>query len=409
MGNCSLIAFLLLLAIVLPTATRAENVIFIHADGASQEHFTATRLFFYGADGMLNWDKLPNVAVTKNHIADRLSPDSVSAAVAHAAGIKTNRGYYGLDVNKRPIYTVMEEARDTGRVVGLINTGSITEPGTGVFVASVNSRRNREEIASQILRAGVEVILGGGEQWFIPKGVKGRHGMGRRDDDRNLIEEAIALGYTIVYDTNELSSLSSEAKKTLGLFAAGSIYSVFPAKGYKENAPSLAQMVAFALDVVSEQSDKGQTNAGFLLVVEEEGVDDFSSFNNEKLMMVATKRADDAIGVALKHVIDNPETLLITTADSNAGGPQISKSKVGFRNLSTPDGMEFFIEWSGIGKDYGSGTITRASGKYSELIRGTIDNTYINTIIRKALKLDKNQPNSKPLGSDSIDKSKSKP
>lgn len=81
-----------------PTAATAQNVIFIHADGASQEHFTATRLLYYGADGMLNWDELQNVAVTKNHIANRLSPDSVSGAVAHASGVKTNRGYYGLDV-----------------------------------------------------------------------------------------------------------------------------------------------------------------------------------------------------------------------------------------------------------------------------------------------------------------------
>lgn len=386
-----MIAFLLLLAYVLPTSTRAENVIFIHVDGASQGHFTATRLFFYGADGMLNWDKLPNVAVTKNHIANQLSPDSVSAAVAHAAGIKTKRGYYGLDVNKMPIYTVMTEAIDAGRVVGLINTSSITEPGTGVFVASVLSRRNQEEIASQILHAGVDVILGGGEQWFIPTGIKGRHGIGRREDDRNLIEEAIALGYTIVYDANELSALPSEANKILGLFADDALYSVFPSKEYKENAPSLAQMVAFALDVVSRQSDEGQTNTGFLLVVEEEGTDDFSNFNKERLMMVATKRADDAIGVALKYVLDNPETLLITTADSNSGGPQISKSRIGFRNFSTPDGMDFSIEWSGVRKDYGSGTITRAAGKYSELVRGTIDNTYINTIIRRALKLDKSQ------------------
>jgi len=383
-----LLFILLFLVFILPATARAENVIFIHVDGASQEHFTATRLLFAGADGMLNWDKLQNVAVTKNHVANRLSPDSVSAAVAHAAGIKTNIGYYGLDVNRRPLHTVMEEARDTGRLVGLINTGSITEPGTGVFVASVNSRRNRDEIASQILHAGVEVILGGGEKWFIPQGIKGRHGMGRREDDRNLIDEASELGYTIVYDAKELLALPCGAEKILGLFADDALYSVFPARGYKEGAPSLAQMLELALETVSRSSDKGQKGTGFLLVVEEEGGDDFSNFNNERLMMMAIKRADDAIGVALKHVLNNPETLLITSADSNSGGPQISKSRFAFRNFSTPDGMDFSIKWSGIGKDYGGSTITRAVGKSSELVRGTIDNTDIYSIIRKALTLD---------------------
>ncbi len=382
----------LLLAFVLPSATKADNVIFIHADGASLGHFTATRLLFYGSDGMLNWDKLPNIAVTTNHIANQLTPDSASGAVAHATGIKTNHGYYGLDTDQRPIPTVMQDAMDAGRIVGLINTGSITEPGTGVFVASVDSRDNKEEIASQILQVGVDIILGGGEQWFIPKGVMGRHGTGHRKDGRNLVEEAKALGYTVVFDAKELSAVPSKVEKILGLFSDGAIHSTFPRKGYKEHAPSLAQMLDIAVKIAAKQSEKSASPAGFLLIVEEEGIDDFSNINNERLMMHATKRVDDAIGVALKHAASNPETLVITTADSNAGGPQISKSWFDFKNFSTPDGMVFSIDWSGIGKDYGSSTITRAYGKHSELIKGTIDNTYINTVIRKALELDKNQP-----------------
>lgn len=375
----------LLMAMAMPTDAEAENVIFIHPDGTSQGHFTAVRLLFYGPDGILNWDRLPNVAVTKNHIANRLSPDSVSGAVAHAAGVKTNRGYYGLCVNRKPLRTVMEDARDAGRAVGLINTGCITEPGTGVFVASVESRRDREEIASQILHAGVEVILGGGEEWFLPKGVEGRHGKGRRRDGRNLIEEARILGYTIVYDAKELLALPAGTEKLLGLFADGNIYSIFPPRAYKENAPSLAQMVEVALEILS--GGEGGVRRGFLLVVEEEGTDDFSNMNHERMAIAAAKRADDAIGVALEFAKDNPDTLLITASDSIAGGPQIAKSKRGREKFTTPDGMEFSIIWAGVIRDYGSGTITRAYGKYSELISGTIDNTFINKVIRKALGL----------------------
>jgi alkaline phosphatase len=78
--------------------------------------------------------------------------------------------------------------------------------------------------------------------------------------------------------------------------------------------------------------------------------------------------------------------LLITASDSVAGGPQIARSRHR-RKFTTPDGMEFSVIWAGL-EDYGSGTITRAYGKYSELIRGTIDNTFINKVIRKALGLE---------------------
>lgn len=383
MNKSLLIAVFLLAAFFFPIDGRAENVIFIHPDGTSQEHFTAARLLYYGPDGTLNWDRLLNVAVTKNHIADKLSPDSVAGAVAHAAGVKTNFGYYGLCVNRKPLRTVMEDARDAGRAVGLINTGCITEPGSGVFVASVESRDDRGEIASQILHAGVDVILGGGEKWFLPREVSGRHGEGARRDGRNLIEEAKTLGYTIVYDAKELLAVPAGTKKLLGLFADGNIYSIFPPRAYKENAPSLAQMVEVALEILSEKNQ-----SGFLLVAEKEGTDDFSNMNNERLVIAAVKRADDAIGVALEFAKGNPETLLITASDSIAGGPQIARSKRRRGRFTTPDGMEFSVIWAGIVEDYGSGTITRAYGKHSELIGGTIDNTFINKVIRKALELE---------------------
>jgi alkaline phosphatase len=380
-GKGLMVVASLLAAFFFPVDGRAENVIFIHPDGTSQAHFTAARLLYYGPDGALNWDRLPNVAVTNNHIADELSPDSVAGAVAHAAGVKTNRGYYGLDVNRKPLRTIMEDARDAGQRVALINTGCITEPGTGVFVASAASRDDRAEIASQILRARVDVILGGGERWFLPREVSGRHGKGARRDGRNLIEEAKALGYIIVYDAKELLAVPPGTKKLLGLFADGNIYSIFPPKAYKENAPSLAQMVEVALKILSKERQRG-----FLLVVEEEGTDDFSNMNNERLMIQAAKRADDAIGVALEFAKDNPETLLITASDSIAGGPQISTGEHR-RKFTAPDGREFSVAWAGP-RDYGSGTITRAYGKYSELISGTIDNTFINEVMRRALGLE---------------------
>jgi len=54
----------------------------------------------------------------------------------------------------------------------------------------VESRKDYAEIAKQVLDSNVDVILGGGEKWFLPKGVQGRHGKGTREDGLNLIEQA---------------------------------------------------------------------------------------------------------------------------------------------------------------------------------------------------------------------------
>jgi len=60
-----------------------------------------------------------------------------------------------------------------------------------------------------------------------------------------------------------------------------------------------------------------------MVVVEEEATDNFGNNNNGQGLVEAAIRADDAIGVA-QDFIEEPQYLLITSADSNAGGPQVS-------------------------------------------------------------------------------------
>ena len=61
----------------------------------------------------------------------------------------------------------------------------------------------------------------------------------------------------------------------------------------------------------------------FLMVVEEEGSDNFANDNNAAGALEALRRADEAIGVVLEHIEDNPQTLLVTAADSDAGGLEV--------------------------------------------------------------------------------------
>jgi len=81
----------------------------------------------------------------------------------------------------------------------------------------------------------------------------------------------------------------------------------------------VAEMLDVALGIVSQNPN------GFMIVAEEEGTDNFANNNNAAGTLKHWKRADDAIGVA-QDFIDkqDPNTLLITAADSEAGGLQVS-------------------------------------------------------------------------------------
>jgi alkaline phosphatase len=330
--------FLILLALLVAAgagpalAQKTGNVIFFHPDGAGVNHWGALRFLIEGPDGELNWDKLPVMAVYKGHMKDALASTSHGGATVHAYGVKVAADSFGLDGTK-PItaasgepMSIMQEAKQAGKAIGLIQSGHIAEPGTAVFVSSVQSRSEHDEIARQVIESGAQVIMAGGERYMLPKGVSGHHGKGKRGDDLNLIERARELGYVIVYTGEELAALDlAKVDKLLGIFAHSHTFNAKPEEvnqrkdrpNYEPSAPSIAEMAKAALAILSRAEE------GFLLVAEEEGTDNMANTNNTEGELQALARADKAIGVFQEFVQENPDTLMVMAADSDAGGMQI--------------------------------------------------------------------------------------
>ncbi|MCJ7553230.1 MAG: alkaline phosphatase, partial [Ignavibacteriaceae bacterium] len=144
----------------------------------------------------------------------------------------------------------------------------------------------------------------------------------------------------------------------------------------------------------------------FFLVVEEEGTDNFGNRNNANGKLEALLNADNAIGEVLEFMKNNPNTLLVTAADSEAGGLEVSGYEVAKLDLNEPlpatdangapmDGRDgsntlpfmtapdkygksfpFGIVWSCFGDVTGS-VVARAHGLNAEQMKGKIDNTDI--------------------------------
>jgi alkaline phosphatase len=433
--NTKVIGFLLLALISVLSCTPhllanntsiQGNVIFIHPDGTSAAHWGATRILFQGADGRLNWDKMSNLAVYLGHMKNQLSATSNGGAVTHATGVKVNADSFGLDKNRKPIVslsgkpqTIMEEAMSAGKATAIINSGMIHEPGTAAFLAKSPSRRNFADITKQIVESGADVILGGGEMWYLPKGTAGRHStatQSQRTDGLNLVEIAKKKGYTVVYNRDELLKLPTNTQKVLGIFAADDTYNDETEENLKKRnlplyvstAPTVAEQLDATLKILS------QKRKNFLIVLEEEGTDNFCNFNNAIGCLTALKRADDAVGVAMKFIDKNPNTLLLTAADSDAGGLEIvgatekdfpfdkplpEKGKNGapwdgkegtgsLPFISAPDKQgrrfPFAVSWSGFGDNAG-GIIAKAHGFNAGLLNGTVDNTDIYRLMYRSL------------------------
>jgi alkaline phosphatase len=392
------------------------NVIFVHPDGTSVAVWNAVRMLYAGPDSDINWDKLPNIGIYRGHLTNSLTATSNGGGTVHAYGVKVGVKAYGMDEDHSiptsrsgKKMSIMHEAINSGIKTGLINSGSIVEPGTGAFVVLVNSRAEDEEVAKQIALSGVDIILSGGEEWLIPKGINGFHCKeGKRTDGRNLIEEVKALGYTIVYDRQQLFSIPESTDKLFGVFAETHTFNdkteedqkLLSLPNYKLNAPTLAEMTEVALKILSKN------NRQFFLVVEEEGTDNFGNKNNAQGMLQALKRADDALGVSLEFLNHNSNTLILTCSDSEAGGMEaISFTEDYFpfdkplpktaRNGAPYDGISgtetlpfksapdkfgrvfpFVVAWSSLDDLCGS-VVVRSTGLNSEFVKGSIDNTDI--------------------------------
>ena len=346
-----------------PEATEdTGNVIFIHPDGTSPSHYGAARFTSVGPDGRLNWDEMTDAGVYLGHLDDSIVSTSNGGAVVHAYGIKPFAGSYGLDESGNPYTslsgqegtTIMQEAIAAGKPTAVINSGFIAEPGTGVFLSAAEDRSNVVEITAEIVESGADVIMGGGEIHYLPVGTAGRFGEeGIREDGRNLIQEAEEMGYTVVYSREELENLPGDADKVLGIFAAEDTYNdtdeaslqeqglvdengdlILYGQPGNENPPTVAEM----LDKTLELDKFAEAEDGFMVVLEEEGSDNFPNNNNSAGAIEATLRADEAIGVAQDFVDEvDPNTLILTAADSDAGGLEVLDVESDSETVGTVD------------------------------------------------------------------------
>ncbi|MFM6105748.1 MAG: alkaline phosphatase [Sphaerospermopsis kisseleviana] len=428
----------------------SNHVIFMHPDGTSPSHFAFARFVDQGPDGRLNWDKMSNAGVYLGHMEDQLGGTSNAGAVTHATGVKVYAESFGFELNNLPITslsgtnkTIVEEARDAGKVTALVQSGAIYEPGTAAFVAKTQEivnpdgtrtvpRAQAAAIAEQVIRSGVNFIMGGGELNLLPVGTNGFHGTAAELDaistnslqrpTQNLITLAQSLGYVVVYTANQLKSLldlPTAPTKVLGVFAPVHTFNDRPEEVlaqqslplYRQTAPTIAEM----LDVTQKLMEKHPNfNNGSITIVEEEGTDNFGNNNNAAGTLEGLRRTDAAIGVALDFIERHPNTLMLTAADSDAGGLQVidrTGATVGTVNnnpttanrnvpldgqtgsntapfVAAPDAdgdvFRFGVGWSGT-PDFSGSIVSKAHGLNADKLPATLDNTKIYELMYETL------------------------
>jgi alkaline phosphatase len=194
----------------LPASQHATGIILFIGDGMGAEQRKAGRWDSVGQSGQLAMDGMPFQGWLQTSSANAAITDSAAAATAMATGQKTDNGHIGVDPAEVSLETILEFAEARGLATGLVTNVPITHATPASFAAHVPDRNMYTEIARQMIQSGVDVLLGGGEDEFLPPTETGCYGeQGERSDGRNLIAEAQSTGFTYVCDASGFAGVNT--------------------------------------------------------------------------------------------------------------------------------------------------------------------------------------------------------
>ncbi|RHW38648.1 alkaline phosphatase [Lysinibacillus yapensis] len=290
-----------------------ENVIYMIPDGFGANHAANYRIF-KGEDAV--WDQHIKGMYT-TYSANKDITDSAAAGTAMAAGVKTNNGVIGLDPEGNKVKTILEASEEAGKSSGLVATSTITHATPASFASHVESRNNETEIARQYIQeSGVDVLLGGGKNNFLPASEGGKQA------ELNLVEEAQEKGFEFVETRDQLENVEDvnveKGEKLLGLFAGEALAPEFDRVDTEE--PSLAEMTETAIDALSQDKD------GFFLMVEGSQIDWAGEDNDAGYAMHDTKAFEEAVQEAIEFAEKDGNTLVVVAGDHETGGMSVGSA-----------------------------------------------------------------------------------
>ena len=245
----------------------------------------------------------------------------------------------------------------------------------------------------------MDVILGGGEDWWYPAGEPGEWPDNPERDPSeqskgtagNLVERAEELGYTYVSGAEQLAAAPNRGR-LLGLFANEEMFEhVGPAAPLYEPSVPLPDMASKALDILSRDRD------GFFLVIEEEGIDEMAHHGHAQEMVDAGRELDETVALARAFAERDRHTLVVVVGDHETGGLAIEnpddeeetgqeeQGEDGPFTLAGTD-LTFTVDWTTSGHT-GAARPASAEGPGSAAMVAVRDNTDIHDLVLDAMRL----------------------
>jgi len=339
-GNI-LAALFIFIATGVPVASaqkKAKNVILLIGDGMGPQQYAMVmnyaRLAPQSKIKKLNLERLLSkgeMGLMLTYAKDAIVVDSAASATQLSLGLVSGSEMIGLDYKGNSHKTILEKARDAGKATGLVSDTRLTHATPAAFAAHQPHRSWENEIAADMLKANVDIMLSAGLRNFIPSSVNELNSPAyakykaiipkhiplgsKRKDKRDLLEEAKKSGYSLAFDRQTL--LTTKSTKILGLFDSAEMPNGIAEFQSESNPnrphPTLNEMARVAIDKLSQDKD------GFFLMIEAGQIDWAAHANDAGTMLHQLLQFDKTIGYVLDWAEKDGDTLVVLTADHETG------------------------------------------------------------------------------------------
>lgn len=287
-------------------------VILFVGDGLSSTKLPAARLYQGGANGRLDIEDFPHLALLANSSEDFAVPDTWAAATALASGQRTAHRSLGVGPDGQPIDNLFDIAIAKGRTTALVTNGALYDSAPAAFYGHAQGNIDPDKLVAQLAGASsIQLLVGGGAARFLPESKEGW-----RKDGRDLLIEMRQKGYQIIRSRQELEDTPGWTfPKILALFGDDALpHSNTLESGGSE--PALADLVRSAIGLLQYHRN------GYFLVVDAGLIERAARANKGELTLVETLELDRAVRTAREYAGEN--ALIIVTGKQSIGGMDLN-------------------------------------------------------------------------------------
>ena len=306
-----------------------KNIIVIISDGMGITHVRASEVW----SGELIMTQLPNIGAATTLTREGIYTDSAAGGTALSTGYKTTKLFAAMDAEGNDLKSVSELAREQGKLVGIVTNAELADATPAVYsIHNKNRSQGWTKMCEQEVVFGADLFMGNGYSDYSSYFGKGSElYQFTVDNNMKLYKTAENIASHFADDTKMWAVFGATANKFARFDTTSKSY------------PNLEQMTAYALAWLDahDTSDKG-----FIVMIENTYTDHFGHGNtpsdgseNTYGIVKEVQSTDEAVAIALKYVLEHPDTALIVTADHETGNTQLRPGwESDFSQVRAPSG-----------------------------------------------------------------------